>query len=138
MRNNTITVDLETTSLCTLGGVSAGIRPGEMLVYSAGRQTGKSMLTMSVLKSRYYNTNLCKEIVLPMFSTKPKYQFSRAKWYEGKFDWRKYDEVHYWCEQNFGKHDKRPDAWSRWNHLYEDMILFRDEQDYIMFVLRWS
>jgi hypothetical protein len=75
---------------------------------------------------------------IPKNMNKSKYQFGRKKWYEGKFDWRKYDEVHDWCEQNFGKHDKRPDAWSRWNHMYEDMILFRDEKDYIMFVLRWG
>ena len=67
-----------------------------------------------------------------------KYKFSRKKWYEGHFKWRQYDEVHDWCEQHFGKHDKRPDAWSRWNHMYEDMILFRDEKDYMLFVLRWS
>jgi hypothetical protein len=68
---------------------------------------------------------------------KSKYQFSRT-WHEGKFDWRLYDEVHSWCEQNFGKQDKSPDAWSRWWHKYEDMILFRDEADYLLFLLAWT
>lgn len=115
---------------------AGGVKPGELMIMM-GRQTGKSWFTQQML-AKMYSTNLCKEIVLPMFPTKPKYQFSRTKWYEGKFDWRKYEEVHNWCEQHFGKHPKRPDAWSRWNHMYEDMILFRDEKDYILFVLRWS
>ena len=71
------------------------------------------------LKSIYYN-NLCKEIVLPM---KPvsKYQFTRAKW----------------LNEQFGPHDKNPNAWSRWIHDGWREIKFRDEADYSHFLLRW-
>lgn len=132
-----------------------GFKTGAMQIISSGRQSGKSML------NAIYNNNLCKEVTLTgqeylqivelkmgfanlatdrikQRKKVEQYKFSRAKWYEGKFDWRKYEEVHNWCEQHFGKHPKRPDAWSRWNHMYEDMILFRDEKDYMLFVLRWS
>jgi len=130
-------IDIETWTPNVLSNTTGGISPGQMFVFTAGRQTGKSWFTQQML-DKMYSTNLCKEIVLPMFPTKPKYKFSRKKWYEGKFNWKQYDEVRDWCEQNFGKHDKKPDAWSRWNHMYEDMILFRDEKDYMLFVLRWS
>lgn len=66
-----------------------------------------------------------------------KYKFSR-KWYIAEFNEKYYNEVDEWCAKQFGKHDKRPDAWSRWWHKYELSIHFRDEKDYILFVLRWS
>ena len=69
---------------------------------------------------------------------KPKYQFSRATWYEVEFNWTDYDEIVDWCKEQFGPHDKQPDAWSRWVHVYEYKIQFRDEKDYAWFVLRWS
>lgn len=67
-----------------------------------------------------------------------KYKFSRAKWYQAYFDSAYYHQVFDWCEQHFGKHDHYPNAWSRWNHKFEDSILFRDEKDYVFFMLRWS
>lgn len=66
-----------------------------------------------------------------------KYQFSR-KWYQAYFDVRNYTEVDIWCETQFGPHPKQPDAWSRWWHKFEDSILFRDEKDYLLFMLRWG
>lgn len=68
----------------------------------------------------------------------PKYNFSRAKWYVAEFDEKHYWEVEQWCSEQFGPHPKRPDAWSRWMHKYEDKIHFRDEKDYHWFVLRWG
>jgi hypothetical protein len=66
-----------------------------------------------------------------------KYKFSRAKWYMMDFDIKYYIEVKEWCAEQFGKHDRCPDAWSRWWHRYESTIYFRDEDDAIMFKLRW-
>jgi len=68
----------------------------------------------------------------------PKYKFSRAKWYQANFDTINYHEVEQWCTEQFGPHPKQPDAWSRWWHKFEDSILFRDEQDYFLFVLKWG
>lgn len=114
-----------------------GIKRGEMMIISTGRQTGKSMLNKYFDKLKLYENNLCKEIFLPM-QPEPKYKFSRAKWYVAEFNWKDYDEVTSWCEQHFGPHPNNPDAWSRWHHRYSDMIHFRDEKDYNWFVLRWS
>lgn len=106
-----------------------------------------------------FNENLCKEILLtankvmadlgafyvyyPSSNTmlkfpEPKYKFSRAKWYVADFDPQYYFQVEEWCKEQFGPHPKRPDAWSRWHHTYEDQIHFRDAKDYEWFVLRWS
>ena len=83
-------------------------------------------------------SNLCKEIILPMFpQTKSKYRFSRD-WYVAEFDIADYTDVVHWCREQFGPHPRNPDAWARWEHRYENKIHFRDEKDYIWFVLRWS
>ncbi len=107
-----------------------GWKPGELYIIAGGRQTGKSTL------SQLYNTNLCKEILLPM--KEEKYKFSRANWYQAEFNDKDYFEVDAWCSQQFGPHPANPDAWSRWWHKFHNSILFRDEKDYILFTLRWS
>ena len=116
--------------------VTEGISPKEMMIFSGGRQTGKS-LYYTALMNRIYDTNLCKEILLPMYP-ELKYKFSRANWYVAEFDWEDYDEVDKWCEQHFGPHPSNPDAWSRWHHTYSDKIHFAYEKDYVLFTLRWS
>ena len=115
--------------------MAGGFKQVEMALYSAGRQTGKSQLNYYYSKLR--NKNLCKEILLPM-TPEPKYKFSRAKWYTAEYNWRDFDGVWKWCEEQFGTHPKNPDAWSRWSHSYADTIRFRDEKDYAFFLLRWS
>ena len=70
--------------------------------------------------------------------TKAKYTFSRAKWYVADYDWLNYVEVMNWCHEQFGPHDKHPDAWSRWSDMHNGGIFFRDEKDYSWYVLRWS
>lgn len=114
-----------------------GFKKGEMAVISAGRQAGKSHYYQKMLLNSIYNTNLCKEIMLPMFA-EPKYKFSRANWYVAEFDDKHYFEVEEWCAKHFGPHPKNPDAWSRWVHKYSEKIHFRDEKDYVLFMLRWS
>lgn len=113
---------------------TGGFKPGEMVVISNGRQTGKSYYYQTILKKRDLD-NLTK-----MFLIQPqsKYKFSRANWYVANFNHKHYFEVEEWCEKHFGKHPSRPDAWSRWVHKYEDQIHFRDEKDYVLFTLRWS
>jgi hypothetical protein len=137
---------------------NGGFKRGEMAVISSGRQTGKS--TMTMLKSRIYNANLCKEIILsnsfdmtvlesmlipgyPKTSNAlkklmPTYKFSRANWYVAEFDWVHQHAVLAWCSQQFGPHPARPDAWSRWYNKYSERIHFRDEKDYQWFLLKWG
>jgi hypothetical protein len=121
-----------------------GFRAGEMMVISSGRQTGKSSLYMKMLKNRIYDSNLCKEIVLP---TKPmkeeKYKFSRAKWYEHRLpspftNDNKTNEMIEWTKSQFGNPDTKVDPWAtRW-YVDWDTINFRDSKDYEWFLLRWS
>ena len=66
------------------------------------------------------------------------YNFSRSWWYGAEYHWIHYDEVAEWCTEHFGPHPKRPDAWSRWVHKHQGRILFRDEGDYLLFILRWQ
>ena len=164
-KNKTVVVDLETINTIVgverkwqmdiLKNLSGGIPAGTMNVFSAGRQTGKSMLntyTMKVLKNRYYgatertfwaDTNLCKEIMFPE-KPKSKYKFSRAKWYTAQINgdvlWRlghEYNDVIAWCNENFGPHPKEHHAWSRW-YVGVGHIFFRDEQDLVLYQLRWA
>jgi hypothetical protein len=72
------------------------------------------------------------------YTSQPKYKFSRSKWYEAVYNYNYYHEVEAWCTEQFGPHPNQPDAWSRWVHTHEDTIHFRDEKDYVWFVLRWS
>ena len=103
------------------------------------------------LTQRIIGTNLCNEILLPSpsnwatpitltlkWAPSPKYKFSRAKWYVAEFNIADYTDVVHWCTEHFGPHPMYPDAWSRWEHRYENKIHFRDEKDYNWFVLRWS
>ena len=64
------------------------------------------------------------------------YKFSR-EWIQVDFNTEFYEEVHSWCEQEFGMHPKNPDAWCRWWHKFEGSILFRDRKDANWFSLRW-
>lgn len=90
--------------------------------------------------------NLCKEIIIPGYpktSTSlnrlmPKYQFSRAKWYVAEVSWNNYIEAIAWCTDQFGSRPKVSDAWTRWFDNYGDRIFFRDEKDYMWFMMRWS
>lgn len=160
-KTETVVFDLETMNAITsierkwqmdiLKNLSGGIPAGTMNVFSAGRQTGKSSMTLKVLKNRYYGatdrtfwlpSNLCKEIMLPM-EPKSKYKFSRAKWHTvniGMGSWklgREYNDIIAWCNETFGAHPNKPDAWSRW-WVGIGQIYFRDEQDLVMYKLKWS
>jgi hypothetical protein len=71
--------------------------------------------------------------------TPSKYKFSRD-WYVASYAKNITDhEVATWCTENFGCTPKHPDAWTRWTYgsSYKT-IRFRDEQDYMWFLLRWS
>ena len=143
MKNKTITVDLEAWDALPptlLSNTTGGIHPGQMMIFTAGRQTGKSSLYMKMLKNKLYGTNLCKEIFLPMHPTpKPKYKFTRAKWYVADL-WNSdhiMDEVREWCVEQFGPRVLNPDAWTRWINHMNSTFRFRDEADYVLFMLKW-
>ena len=111
-----------------------GFKHGHLSLFSAGRQTGKSML--NAYYGKIYSNNLCKEILLPM-KPAPKYKFSRAKWYEAKLP-RDQQAAFAWCVKQFGPEPTITDAWTRWYFNVDRTFRFRDEKDYVMFILRWS
>ena len=117
-----------------LRNVTEGIHPvggfkrGEMAVYSGGRGVGKSF---------YYSIPSYPKTTASLNRLMPKYKFSR-KWHVADFDWAHQAEVLEWCTQQFGPHPRNPDAWSRWYNKYSEKIHLRDEQDYVLFMLRWS
>ena len=101
------------------------------------------------------DNNLCQEIVMPPYTMripksrhkqpKPKYKFSR-QWYEvavplSRFDYNlnpvKDDSRLLWCAEQFGPQPDHPDAWSRW-YSRGLIIRFRDQQDYMLYLLRWG
>lgn len=68
-----------------------------------------------------------------------KYQFSRAKWYTADL-WNSdhtMSDVRAWCVEQFGPQNSNPDAWSRWVNHMNGTFRFRDEADYVLFVLKW-
>ena len=70
-----------------------------------------------------------------------KYNFSRARWYfadlSTAFDLDRIKESWVWCTEHFGPLPKQQDAWTRWYHVGAS-FKFRDEKDYVLFMLRWS
>lgn len=108
--------------------ISGGYKTGEMAIYSGGRGVGKSF---------YYSIPSYPKTTASLNRLMPKYKFSR-KWHVADFDWAHQAEVLEWCTQQFGPHPRNPDAWSRWYNKYSEKIHLRDEQDYVLFMLRWS
>jgi hypothetical protein len=66
-----------------------------------------------------------------------KYKFSRAKWYEAKMLGNQ-QAAFAWCVKQFGPEPTNTDAWTRWYFNVDRTFRFRDEKDYVMFILRWS
>jgi hypothetical protein len=148
MRNQSITVNMDIESVlpwqdAILKSVSSGILPINLFGISSSRQTGKSMISSyyySASKLRNVSvmgTNLCNEIFLPM-AAQPKYKFTRSKWYEVNI-WTSDEvkEILRWCAENFGSEPRNPDAWTRWYSTW-NTVRFRDEQDYMLYQLRWA
>lgn len=78
---------------------------------------------------------------IPMFfnTKRSKYKFSRNNWYRARYNWKDHSDVSAWCVEQFGQQPKYPDAWSRWQtDTWLSRILFRDEEDYVLFTLRWG
>jgi hypothetical protein len=146
MRNKTITVDLEAWTPSVLKNIADGIHTGEIYLYSAGRQTGKSVwnnLCAEIIDTENDWDSIIREYSLQWLpDSKPKskspYKFSRAKWWDAEFSDTDYLEVRKWCIEQFGPEPWPQDAWSRWYHKYHNRIFFRDHKDYVLFLLRWS
>ncbi len=70
----------------------------------------------------------------------PRYKFSR-KWFVGEIEYNNVYplvDIENWCINNFGPHPMNPDAWCRWYRYSTRKFYFRDEKDYLLFLLKWS
>lgn len=127
-----------------LESFTGGFKRGEMAIITSGRQTGKSYYYQKMLLNSVYGSvysNDVNSLYANMFTDsipQSKYKFSRANWYVAEYDNKHHFEVLAWCSQQFGPYPARPDAWSRWFNMYSEKIHFRDEKDYVLFMLRWS
>ena len=71
--------------------------------------------------------------------TKINLSFSRNNWYIADL-WNTgadIDAINKWCTEQFGDKGK-PTGWSRWINNNNSLFRFRDEQDYVLFLLRWK
>jgi hypothetical protein len=82
-----------------------------------------------------------------MNNTKSKYQIRHVKWYEYEM-WEPFprttpvnqDRIQAildWCKEQFGPAKPITDVLARWSLSYS-IIRFRDEKDYIFFMLKWA
>lgn len=74
-----------------------------------------------------------KSVILKIQIKKPKYSFSRAKWWYS--DIFPNEKVYTWCIEQFGP--PLYDSWSRWCCEF-NTFRFRDERDYTLFLLKWQ
>lgn len=65
------------------------------------------------------------------------YNFRQER-YTACFEWREYRQVIEWCTEQFGSRTEEVDVLTRWYSNYFNTVFFRDEQDYILFLLRWQ
>ena len=82
-----------------------------------------------------------------MHNTKSKYQIRHVKWYEYEM-WEPFPETRpvnhdriqailEWCTEQFGPCNAVTDVLARWSQSYS-ILRFRDEKDYIFFMLKWA
>lgn len=101
--------------------------------------------TMRIQPSRHtYNYKFWRERneVKPKPKPESKYKFSRV-WHEvglpfsGLENGFENNPRLLWCTEQFGPRPDRPDAWCRW-YVWGLTIRFRDQQDYMLYLLRWG
>jgi hypothetical protein len=116
-----------------------GFKSGEMVIYTAGRNTGKSAFSAQALKRMMddINSRPVEELKL-----------SEGTVYGSRYhcvepvggNWR---EMETWCYQMFGNagdklwgEPKAPEPAQRW-YMNNRKFWFRNEADRTMFVLKW-
>jgi len=118
---------------------SGGVKPGEMMIISAGRQIGKSHFTQRAIDRlmRDLNSQPISDLVL-----------SEGRVYGARYyclepvggNWL---EMETWCSDTYGNcgsawdKDKTPEPNARW-YMNDRRFWFREEKDRNWFVLKWS
>ena len=107
-----------------------GFKPSEMVVISAGRQTGKSQL-MKLWREVYYKD-------MPALTLKEGTVYDQP-YYAVECYGYNWDDLHDWCVESFGP--LHPDGvWKPDQRWYENnsAFWFRETKDRDWFVMRWS
>lgn len=121
--------------------MKGGVKPGEMMVMSAGRQTGKSMFTAEALKRLMDDLhNQPIEELIPSEGTVYGKRYYCVQPVGG--NWKKMEE---WVKETMGDHggaiwghdpNKAPLPNERW-YMNNRKFWFRDEKDRTMFTMKW-
>jgi len=125
MKNKTITVDIETWIPSVLSNTTGGIHPGELMIMTAGRGTGKSRITQY---ANLWNAILDKPLVMrwqQLPGRKLKAHITDTS--RGIRD-ADMDEVQQWIWTNI------PTA----KRMSFDMWLFKEDKHITMFLMKWS
>ena len=117
---------------------TGGLKPGEMVIYTAGRNAGKSAFSAQALKRMMDDINNRPVEELKLFEGRVHgARYHCVEPIGG--NWRKMEE---WCFKQFG--DVGNNIWpeselpkcQRW-YMNNRTFFFRNESDRTMFVLRW-
>ena len=118
---------------------NGGVKPGEMVMMTAGRQTGKSMFTAQALKrlmEDLYNQPI-RDLILS------EGKVFGARYYTVQPDGGNWLEMEKWARVVYGD---PAEIWEASNFMWPDVgrwymndrkFWFRDEKDRTMFILKW-
>lgn len=116
-----------------------GFKPGEMVIYTAGRNVGKSAFSAQALK-RVMDDILAQPVTDILLSEGRVYG---SRYYTAEPVGGNWREMEAWCYQTFGDdsypiwgEDKAPEPAQRW-YKNNRKFWFRNEADRTMFVLKW-
>ena len=118
---------------------NGGIKCGEMMIMSSGRQTGKSVLNAAY--GRLFNDIYYQPLSDLILSEGRVYG---ARYYCVQPIGGNWKEMELWCTETFGStagsiwaDDKTPEPAERW-YMNNRKFWFRTEKDRNWFTLRWS
>lgn len=116
---------------------SGGIKPGEMMIMSAGRQVGKSAFTAQAIERlmRDINSRPIEKLVLS------ESRHMGIRYYTVEPIGGNWLDMETWCIETFGPAasvwDFKMDNVGRW-YANDRRFWFRKESDRTMFILKWS
>jgi hypothetical protein len=117
---------------------AGGFKPGEMMVISAGRQTGKSMFTQQAIERlmRDLNSQPVSDLTLSEGTV------YGTRYYCVEPVGGNWPDMETWCLDTYGNpgsawdKNKAPEPNARW-YMNDRRFWFRKEQDRDWFIIRW-
>jgi hypothetical protein len=117
---------------------ASGVKPGEMMVISAGRQTGKSMFTQQAIERlmRDLNSQPVSDLIMS------EGRVYGACYYCVEPVGGNWPEMEAWCLDTYGNpgsawdKNKAPEPNARW-YMNDRRFWFRTERDRDWFIIRW-